>query len=194
MASASQRVILNDMARYFEHKQSELEVSTTARNVRYRTSSSAGTPRSNRGGVPAPGCMVTLMVPIVLVLLAAGTLMITAHRQNSTNGRHEKDALEQIARLVESYESEVRSEARNSYPNRARTRAIAQQNYGILVSYEASDRSLTTTVKFFATYEDISFFGTSISRTHRCYSFRFQEGVEGNPHRIGLPLQHCEPT
>lgn len=43
--------------------------------------------------------------------------MITAHRRNSTNERHEKEALEQIARLVESYESEVRSEARNSYPN-----------------------------------------------------------------------------
>ncbi|MEU0447571.1 hypothetical protein [Streptomyces tendae] len=120
--------------------------------------------------------------------------MITAHRQNSTNERHEKKALEQIARLVESYEGDVQDEARNSYPNRARTRAIAQQNYGSLIFYEASDRSLSTTVKFFATYEDTSFFGTSISRAHRCYSFRFQKGVEGKPRRTILPLQQCKPT
>ncbi|MET8485940.1 hypothetical protein [Streptomyces tendae] len=134
------------------------------------------------------------MVPIALVLLAAGTLMIMVHRQKSANERRGEEALEQIARLVESYEDDVRNEARNSYPNEARTQAIAQQNYGILVSYEASDRSLTTTVKFFATYEDTSFFGTSISRAHRCYSFRFQEGVEGKPRRTMLPLQQCKPT
>lgn len=134
------------------------------------------------------------MVPIVLVLLAAGTLMIMAHRQNNANARHEKEALEQMARLVESYEDDVQDEARNSYPSQARTRVIAQQNYGTLISYELSDRSLTTLVEFFATYEDTSFFGTSISRAHRCYSFSFKEGVEGGPRRTTLPLQQCNPT
>ncbi|MDT7840161.1 hypothetical protein [Streptomyces justiciae] len=53
--------------------------------------------------------MVALIVPVVLALLAAGTLMITAHRQNSANERHEQDALEQMARHVESYEDGVPS-------------------------------------------------------------------------------------
>ncbi|MFJ5840279.1 hypothetical protein ACIQGO_26600 [Streptomyces shenzhenensis] len=134
------------------------------------------------------------MVPIVLVLLAAGTLMIMAHRQNSANERREKEALEQIARQAESYEDDVQDEGRNSYPSQARTQAIAQRNYGTLVSYEPSDRSLTTRVKFFATYEDTSAFGTSLSRTYRCYSFRFQEGAEGGPRRTTLPRQQCNRT
>ncbi|MFJ4330757.1 MULTISPECIES: hypothetical protein [unclassified Streptomyces] len=131
------------------------------------------------------------MVPIVLVLAAAGTLMIMAHQQSRANERHEKKALQQMATLVESYEDDVRNEARNRYPNQPRTRAIAKRNHGTLVSYEASGRSLATTVKFFVTYEGTSFFGTSISRAHRCYSFRFQEGVEGRARRTTLPLQQC---
>ncbi|MGW4729494.1 hypothetical protein ACWEQC_09970 [Streptomyces shenzhenensis] len=96
------------------------------------------------------------MVPIVLVLLAAGALMIMAHRQHSANERRENAALEQIARQAESYEDDMQDEGRNSYPSQARTRAIAQRNYGTLVSYEPSDRSLTTLVEFFGTYEDTS--------------------------------------
>ncbi|MEU1299434.1 hypothetical protein [Streptomyces shenzhenensis] len=134
------------------------------------------------------------MVPIVLVLLAAGTLMIMAHRQNSANERREKEALEQIAREVESYEDDVRDEGRNSYPSQARTRAIAQRYYATLVSYEPSDRSLTTRVKFFGTYEDTTVFGTSLSRVYRCYSFRFLEGAEGRPRRTTLPRQQCNRT
>ncbi|BFO14937.1 hypothetical protein SHKM778_13250 [Streptomyces sp. KM77-8] len=49
--------------------------------------------------------MVALMVPIVLALFAAGTLMVMPHRQNSANERHEQQALERVARLVESYET-----------------------------------------------------------------------------------------
>lgn len=45
------------------------------------------------------------MVPIVLALFAAGTLMVMPHRQNSANERHEQQALERVARLVESYET-----------------------------------------------------------------------------------------
>ncbi|MET8485939.1 SGNH/GDSL hydrolase family protein [Streptomyces tendae] len=41
VVSASQRVILNDMAQYFEDKQSELAASMTAQNVRYRSPQSA---------------------------------------------------------------------------------------------------------------------------------------------------------
>ncbi|WP_431954886.1 hypothetical protein [Actinacidiphila sp. bgisy167] len=134
------------------------------------------------------------MAPIVLVLLAAGTLMIMAHRQTNANERHEKEALDQMARFVESYEDDVQDEARISYPSQAQTRAIAQRYYGTLVSYELSDRSLSTRVKFFATYENTSFFGTSISRAYRCYSIRFQEGVESKPRRTTLPLQQCNPT
>ncbi|MEU6608697.1 hypothetical protein ABZ922_27215 [Streptomyces shenzhenensis] len=134
------------------------------------------------------------MVPIVLVLLAAGTLMIMAHRQHSANERRERQALEQIARQAQSYEDDMQDEGRNSYPSQARTRAIAQRNYGTLVSYEPSHRSLTTRVKFFATYEDTSVFGTSPSRTYRCYSFRFQEGAEGRPRRATLPRQQCNRT
>ncbi|MCO4694490.1 hypothetical protein LRR80_00528 [Streptomyces sp. RO-S4] len=134
------------------------------------------------------------MVPIVLVLLAAGTLMAMAHRQNSANERHEQEALEQMTRLGESFADDVRDEARNGYPSQAQTRVIAQRNHGTLVSYEPSDRSLTTRVKFFATYEDTSFFGTSISRAHLCCSFRFEEGAEGGPRRTTLPLRQCNPT
>lgn len=115
-------------------------------------SSADAPPRSDRGGVPAPGCLVALMVPIVLVLLAAGTLMAMAHRQNSANERHEQEALERMRRHVESFADDVRDEARNGYPSQAQTRVIARRNHGTLVSYEPSDRSLTTRVKFFATY------------------------------------------
>ncbi|MEU9322793.1 hypothetical protein AB0D91_03120 [Streptomyces canus] len=134
------------------------------------------------------------MVPIVLVLLAAGTLMFMAHRQNSANERHEKEALEQIARHAKSYEDDVRGETRGSYPSQERIRAIAQRNSGTLVSYAPSDQSLTTVVELFATYQDSSFFGTSPSRAYRCYSFRFQKGAEGEPGRTRLPLQQCNPT
>jgi len=138
--------------------------------------------------------MVALMVPIVLVLLAVGTLMITTHRQNSAGERHEKEALEQIATHAESYAADVQAEARNSYPSQARTRAIAQRNHGTLVSYEPSDRSLTTIVEFFATYEDTSFFGTSPARVYRCCSFRFQEGAEGGPRKRTTRLRECHVT
>ncbi|WP_329334503.1 hypothetical protein OG866_13400 [Streptomyces sp. NBC_00663] len=133
------------------------------------------------------------MAPFVLVLLAAGTLMIMAHRQNSATERHEKQALEQLARHVESYEDVVRGELRTGDPSRPWTRTVAQRNYGTLVSYVRSDRSLTTLVEFFATYEETSFFGTSTARAYRCYSFRFQEGAEGGPDRTALPLQQCNP-
>ncbi|MFH9855232.1 hypothetical protein ACH4NV_17285 [Streptomyces althioticus] len=149
--------------------------------------------RFDRGGVPAAGCMVALMVPIVLVLLAVGTLMVMSHRQNSANERKEHEALERTARLVESYEDDVWAEARNGYPSQAQTRAIARRNHGTLVSYEPSNRSLTTVVEFFATYEDISFFGTSESHAYRCYSLRFQDGVDGGPRRTKLPLSQCNP-
>ncbi|MFJ3136582.1 hypothetical protein ACIPK5_11770 [Streptomyces sp. NPDC086843] len=144
--------------------------------------------------MPAPGCLVALMVPIVLVLLAAGTLMAMAHRQNSANERHEQEALERMTRHVESFEDDVRDEARNGFPSPAQTRVIAQRHHGTLVSYEPSDRSLTLRVEFFATYEDTTFFGTSISRAHRCCSFRFEEGAEGGPRRTTLPLRQCNPT
>ncbi|CAL9328348.1 hypothetical protein SUDANB1_00015 [Streptomyces sp. enrichment culture] len=39
--SASQRVILNDMAEYFESEQRELALSMSASNVRYRSPQSA---------------------------------------------------------------------------------------------------------------------------------------------------------
>ncbi|MFI1508219.1 hypothetical protein [Streptomyces sp. NPDC020597] len=134
------------------------------------------------------------MAPIILVLLAAGTLMIMAHRQDSANKRHEKEALQQIARHTESYQDTMQSEARSSSPSQARTRATAQRNYGTLVSYKPADGSLTTVVKFYAPYEDTSFFGTSVSRTYRCYSFLFQVGGGGAPHRTMLPLKNCTPA
>jgi hypothetical protein len=137
--------------------------------------------------------MVAVMVPIVLVLLAAGTLMIMAQRQDRANERHEDEALQQLARHTKSYEDTVQKEARSSFPSQARTRAIAQGTYGTLVSYEPSHGSLTTIVKFFASYEETSFFGTSITRVYRCYSFRFQAGAEGGSHRRTLPLKQCHP-
>ncbi|MDX3799359.1 hypothetical protein [Streptomyces sp. AK04-3B] len=134
------------------------------------------------------------MAPIVLVLLAAGTLMIMAHRQDSANERHEKAALQQIARHTDSYKDIMQKEARSSFPSQARTRATAQRNYGTLVSYKPAGGSLTTVVKFYAPYEDTSFFGTSVSRTYRCYAFRFQVGGGGTPHRTTLPLSNCTPA
>jgi hypothetical protein len=138
--------------------------------------------------------MVALMVPIVLVLLTAGTLMIMAHRQNSADERHEKEALEQTARHAKSYEDGLRDERLDSYPSQEWTRATAQRHSGTLISYAQSDQSLTTLVKFFATYRDISFFGGSTSRIYRLYLFHFQEGAEGGPRRITPPLQQCSPT
>lgn len=138
--------------------------------------------------------MMALMVPVVLVLLAAGTLMIMSKRQDSANERHEREALEQIARQTKSYEDTVQNESRKNYPSQARMRAIAQRSYGTLVSYEPSERSLTTLVEFFAAYEETSFFGTSVSRAYRCYSFRFHMGGGGGPHRTPLPLKKCNPA
>lgn len=160
-----------------------------------RSRSSAGTPpRSYLGGVPAPGCMVALMVPIVLVLLAAGTLMVMAHRQDSADERREKEALEQIAGHVRSYEDAVRGEGRNGFASRERAQDVARQNQGVLVSYAQSGRALTTLVRFFATYEDASFFGSSASRAYRCYSIRFQPGAGGGPSRTLVPPMECHRT
>jgi len=154
--------------------------------------SSAGTPlRSDRSGVPAPGCLVALMVPIVLVLLAAGILMIMIHRQNSANGRHEHKAVEVITRNARSYEDAMQNETRNGYPSRARTLAIAKQHYGLVVSYQASDRSMATRVEFFATYEEKNLFGTSMVPATRCYSLSFQRDDSGTSHRTTSPLQPC---
>jgi hypothetical protein len=159
------------------------------------TISSAGASfASDRGGVPARGCMLALMAPIILVLLAAGTLMIMSDRQNDANKRHEKEALEQITRHAQSYEDDVQNEARNGYPSEGRTRALAQRNHSSLISYGQSDQSLTTVAEFFAAYEDTSFFGTSPSRAYRCYAFRFQPNAKGGPSRTTLPLQECHST
>lgn len=138
--------------------------------------------------------MLALMVPILLVLLAAGTLVIMSNRQNDANERHENEALEQITRHAQSYEDEVQNEARNGYPSEDRTRVIAQRNHSNLISYGQSDQSLTTFVEFFATYEDTSFFGTSPSSAYRCYTFRLQPDAKGGPSRTTLPLQKCNPT
>ncbi|MFJ9150313.1 hypothetical protein ACIRP7_20010 [Streptomyces sp. NPDC102270] len=148
--------------------------------------SSAGAPSLSDHGGYRPGCMLALMAPVILVLLAGGTLMIVSHRQNDAEERHENEALEQIARHAESYEDDVQNEARNGYPSEDRTRAIAQQNHSSLISYGPSARSLTTVVEFFATYEDTSFFGTSPSRAYRCYV--------GGTVRTTLALQECNST
>ncbi|MEU0032184.1 hypothetical protein [Streptomyces sp. NPDC006335] len=133
------------------------------------------------------------MVPILLVLLAAGTLMIISHRQNDANERHENEALEQITRHAQSYEDDVQNEARNGYPSEDRTRAIAQRNHSRLISYGQSAQSLTTVVEFSATYEDTSFLGTSPSMAYRCYVFHFQP-AKGGTVRTTLALQECNST
>ncbi|MDQ0767162.1 hypothetical protein QFZ32_000642 [Streptomyces canus] len=138
--------------------------------------------------------MLALMVPLILVLLAAGTLMIMYHRQNDANGRRENEALEQIRRHAKSYEDDVQNEAQNGYPSEDRTGAIAQRNHSSLISYGQSAQSLTTVVEFFATYEDTSFFGTSPSRAYRCYVFRFQPDAKGGTSRTTLPVQECNST
>ncbi|MFD8687185.1 hypothetical protein [Streptomyces sp. NPDC059651] len=134
------------------------------------------------------------MVPVVLVLLAAGTLTVMAHRQDSADQRREQEALEQIAGHVRSYEDVVRGEGRNGFASRARAQDAARQYQGVLVSYARSDRSLTTLVRFFATYEDTGFFGVSATRAYRCYSIRFPEGAGGGPSRTAVPLKECRPT
>ncbi|MFF9124539.1 hypothetical protein ACF09J_14735 [Streptomyces sp. NPDC014889] len=149
--------------------------------------------RSDRDGIPAPGCLIALMAPLVAVALIAGTLMFLAHRQDRANERHEKAALERMARLTESYVGDLSNEARTRYPSEARTRGLARQNHGTLVSYTQSTRSLTTVVQFVAAYDEAVMFGSSHSQVHRCYSFLFEKDAEGGLRKRTTPLESCPP-
>lgn len=147
--------------------------------------------RSDRGGVPAWGCIVALMAPFVVALIVVGTFMIMGHRQDTANARHKDEALRQTTKLATSYEGDLLNEMRGGDPDETRTRELAKQNQGTLITRTSSGRSLTTVVKFSATYKSVSFFGTSETQASRCYSFRFAAGGRSGVRRTVLPLQEC---
>jgi hypothetical protein len=82
--------------------------------------------------------------------------------------------------------------APDGFPDRQAVRAIAERHDGTLISYARSERSLTTTVRFFGEYEDTSMFGVSYSRAYRCYSIVLRTGDEGVPQARATPLEKCD--
>ncbi|MPY58992.1 hypothetical protein [Streptomyces spongiae] len=132
------------------------------------------------------------MAPIVAVLLAAAVLMYMGHRQEQANERNEREAVRRAATLARSYAGDMLNELRDRYPSEARTRDIAQRHDGRLVSSTRSGESLTTVVEFFAAYEEASMFGTSYSRTYRCYSVVLQEDAKGVPQARTTLLEKCD--
>ncbi|WP_327349997.1 hypothetical protein OG772_31265 [Streptomyces sp. NBC_01321] len=128
---------------------------------------------------------------MVVVVLIAATLLVLANRQDRANERNEQQALRRVASQARSYAGDMLDEAKDHHPSEVRTRGIAQQHDGTLLSYTPSDDSLTTIVQFFETYEETSMFGSSYSRTYRCYSFLFQADTEGGTQKGMTPLQKC---
>ncbi|GAA4341254.1 hypothetical protein GCM10023086_77450 [Streptomyces venetus] len=133
--------------------------------------------RQHRVTVPAPGCLIALLAPIVAVLIAALVLIVMHHRQQRANERNESEALNRTAALARSYARDVLA-APNGFPDREAVRGIAERHDGRLISYARSERSLTTTVRFFGEYKDTSMFGVSYFRTHRCYSIVLRKEAE----------------
>ncbi|MEU2429968.1 hypothetical protein ABZ611_10690 [Streptomyces sp. NPDC007861] len=148
--------------------------------------------RQDRVTVPSPGCLAALMTPIVAVLLAISVLVIMHYRQEHANDRNEKEALRRTVTLALSYERDVLANARDGYPGQEAVRGIAERHDGRLISYAQSGGSLTTTVRFFAEYEDTSMFGVSHSRTHRCYFFEFRRDAKGRLQERTTPLEKCD--
>jgi hypothetical protein len=145
----------------------------------------------HRVTVPAPGCLVALLAPIVAVLIAALVLMVMFHRQERANERNESEALNRTAALARSYARDVLA-APDGFPGREAVRGIAERHDGRLISYTRSDRSLTTTVRFFGEYKDTSMFGVSYSRAYRCYSIVLRVGAEGALQESSTPLEKCD--
>jgi hypothetical protein len=141
--------------------------------------------------VPAPGCLVALFAPIVAVLIAALVLMVMHHRQEHANEQNEPETLNRTASAARSYARDVAA-APGGFPDRQAVRAIAERHDGTLISYARSERSLTTTVRFFGEYEDTSMFGVSYSRAYRCYSIVLRTGDEGVPQARATPLEKCD--
>jgi phosphate/sulfate permease len=136
--------------------------------------------RPHRATVPAPGCLVALLVPIVAVLIAALVLMVMHHRQKRANEQNESEALNRTAALARSYARDVM--AVSPYPpGQEAVRSIAERHDGRLTSYARSEGRLATAVRFFGEYEDVSMFGTSHSRAYRCYSIVFRKDAAGVP-------------
>ncbi|MFC9686463.1 hypothetical protein, partial [Streptomyces sp. NPDC056948] len=141
--------------------------------------------------VPAPGCLVALLVPIVAVLIAALVLMVMHHRQQRANERNESEALNRTAALARSYARDVM--AVSPYPpGQEAVRGIGQRHDGRLTSYARSEGQLATTVRFFGEYEDTTMFGTSYSRAYRCYSIVFREDAAGDPQEEATRLEKCD--
>ncbi|MFI6653695.1 hypothetical protein ACIBI8_39630 [Streptomyces sp. NPDC050529] len=134
------------------------------------------------------------MAPLVIALIVVGTFMIVGHRQDTANARHKHEALQQTAKLADSFEAALLNAMRDGAPDENRTRELAKQNHGTLITRTTSGRSLTTVVDFFTTYESVSFFGTSETQASRCYSFRLETGGRSGVRRTVLPPQGCNRT
>ncbi|MEU3792793.1 hypothetical protein AB0F07_23820 [Streptomyces fructofermentans] len=148
--------------------------------------------RQVRVTVPSPGCLVAVMAPILVALLVASVLMVMSHRQESANVRNEEEALARTVTQARSYGRDVLAQVSDDYPGQEAVRGVAERYDGRLVSYARSGDSLTTTVRFFAEFEDTSMYGVHHSRAHRCYSFTFQRDAEGGPREKTTQLEKCD--
>ncbi|MGZ3103519.1 hypothetical protein [Streptomyces sp. H72] len=147
--------------------------------------------RKDRVTVPSPGCLVVVLAPIVIALIASLVLLVMHHRQESSNSRNEAEAVRTTASLARAYAQAVLAVSQQP-PDQDTVRGIAARYDGRLASYTRSDRSLTTTVRFFAEYRDTSMFGTSYSRVFRCYSIAFKKDVAGEPQEKTTSLDQCD--
>lgn len=146
--------------------------------------------RQHRATVPAPGCLIALLAPIVAVLIAALVLIAMHYRQQRANEQNEAEALNRTAALARSYARDVM--AVSPYPaGQEAVRGIAERHDGRLTSYERSEGRLATTVRFFGEYEDTTMFGTSYSRAYRCYSTVFRKDAAGDPQEETTRLEKC---
>lgn len=151
-------------------------------------------PRSNRGRALSCGCTFALIAPVVVVLLIAATVLTLDYRQGRANARNERNALRQMEPLARSYANDMLTDVKDRHPSEARTAELALRHDGTLVSYTQSDQSLATVVRFFAAYEDTSFFGSSYSRAYRCYTVMFHTDAGGGLRKGLIQLQKCKFT